>query len=78
MLGAAASAFYINDAATILPRSVVVKTSAYLAGAAADVLEVKEKGNLGKIFYFLLETYSFNVLKISRLERELRDSRRLY
>ncbi|XP_035508778.1 vitellogenin-like [Morone saxatilis] len=40
MLGAAASAFYINDAATILPRSIVAKTSAYLAGAAADVLEV--------------------------------------
>lgn len=42
MLGAAASAFYINDAATILPRSIVAKTSAYLAGAAADVLEVKK------------------------------------
>ncbi|XP_045904896.1 LOW QUALITY PROTEIN: vitellogenin-like [Micropterus dolomieu] len=40
MLGAAASAFYINDAATILPRSLVAKTSAYFAGAAADVLEV--------------------------------------
>ncbi|XP_070687992.1 vitellogenin-like isoform X2 [Pempheris klunzingeri] len=40
MLGAAATAFYINDAATILPRSIVAKTSAYLAGAAADVLEV--------------------------------------
>ncbi|TKS74661.1 Vitellogenin [Collichthys lucidus] len=40
MLGAAASAFYINDAATILPRSIVAKTNAYLAGAAADVLEV--------------------------------------
>ncbi|XP_060889620.1 vitellogenin-1-like [Labrus mixtus] len=40
MLGAAASVFYINDAATILPRSIVAKTSAYLAGAAADVLEV--------------------------------------
>nr|AVA30492.1 vitellogenin Aa [Scatophagus argus] len=39
MLGAAASAFYINDAATVLPRAVVAKTSAYLAGAAADVLE---------------------------------------
>lgn len=43
MLGAAASAFYINDAATILPRSLVAKTSAYFAGAAADVLEVKGK-----------------------------------
>uniref|UniRef100_A0A3Q1JK95 Vitellogenin domain-containing protein n=1 Tax=Anabas testudineus TaxID=64144 RepID=A0A3Q1JK95_ANATE len=40
MLGAAASAFYINDAATILPRSIVAKTSAYLVGATADVLEV--------------------------------------
>ena len=42
MIGAAASAFYINDAATILPRSFVARTSAYLAGAAADVLEVKK------------------------------------
>lgn len=42
MIGAAASAFYINDAATLLPRSFVAKTSAYLAGAAADVLEVKK------------------------------------
>lgn len=41
MLGAAAGAFYINDAATILPRSVVAKATAYIAGAAADVLEVK-------------------------------------
>ncbi|XP_029905083.1 vitellogenin-like isoform X6 [Myripristis murdjan] len=40
MFGAAASAFYINDAATILPRSIVAKASAYLAGAAADILEV--------------------------------------
>ncbi|XP_033937400.1 vitellogenin-1-like isoform X2 [Pseudochaenichthys georgianus] len=40
MLGAAASAFYINDAATILPRSLMAKTTAYLAGAAADILEV--------------------------------------
>lgn len=40
MLGAAANTFFINDAATILPRSVVAKTSAYIAGAAADILEV--------------------------------------
>ncbi|KAK5907203.1 hypothetical protein CesoFtcFv8_005080 [Champsocephalus esox] len=40
MLGAAASAFSINDAATILPRSLMAKTTAYLAGAAADILEV--------------------------------------
>uniref|UniRef100_A0A672N3S3 Si:dkey-4c23.3 n=1 Tax=Sinocyclocheilus grahami TaxID=75366 RepID=A0A672N3S3_SINGR len=40
MVGAASSAFIINDAATILPRAVVAKARAYLAGAAADVLEV--------------------------------------
>ncbi|XP_016298359.1 vitellogenin [Sinocyclocheilus anshuiensis] len=40
MVGAAGSAFIINDAATILPRAVVAKVRAYLAGAAADVLEV--------------------------------------
>ncbi|KAM7387895.1 hypothetical protein PAMP_024106 [Pampus punctatissimus] len=40
MLGAAASTFYINDAATILPKSIVAKASAYIAGAAADILEV--------------------------------------
>ncbi|RXN18031.1 vitellogenin Ab [Labeo rohita] len=39
-VGAASSAFMINDAATILPRAVVAKARAYLAGAAADVLEV--------------------------------------
>lgn len=46
MLGAAASAFYINDAATIFPKSIVAKTSAYFAGAAADVLEVKGKDKI--------------------------------
>uniref|UniRef100_A0A8C5NGU6 Vitellogenin-1-like n=1 Tax=Gouania willdenowi TaxID=441366 RepID=A0A8C5NGU6_GOUWI len=40
MVGAAASAFYINDAATIMPRSIVAKTTAYFTGVAADVLEV--------------------------------------
>nr|AGZ80880.1 vitellogenin B variant 1 [Carassius auratus ssp. 'Pengze'] len=40
MVGAAGSAYMINDAATILPRAVVAKARAYLAGAAADVLEV--------------------------------------
>ncbi|KAK2907072.1 hypothetical protein Q8A67_006057 [Cirrhinus molitorella] len=40
MVGAAGSAFMINDAATILPRAVVAKARAYLAGAAADVLEI--------------------------------------
>lgn len=41
MLGAAANAFYINNAASILPRNVMAKASAYVSGAVADVLEVK-------------------------------------
>ncbi|XP_034529933.1 vitellogenin 2 [Notolabrus celidotus] len=40
MVGAAASAFYVNDAATVLPRAVLAKARTYLAGAYADVLEV--------------------------------------
>ncbi|TSM94611.1 Vitellogenin [Bagarius yarrelli] len=40
MVGAAGSAYLINDAATILPRAVIAKARAYLAGAAADVVEV--------------------------------------
>lgn len=40
MMGAAASAFYINDAATVLPRAIVAKVRTYMAGAYADVLEV--------------------------------------
>ncbi|XP_035504380.1 vitellogenin-2 [Scophthalmus maximus] len=40
MMGAAATAFYVNDAATVLPRAIVAKARTYLAGAYADVLEV--------------------------------------
>nr|APB93354.1 vitellogenin 3 [Ctenopharyngodon idella] len=39
MVGAVGSAFIINDVATVLPRAVVAKARAYLAGAAADVIE---------------------------------------
>ncbi|XP_068176457.1 vitellogenin-2-like [Antennarius striatus] len=40
LMGAAASAFYINDAATLMPKAVLAKARTYLAGAYADVLEV--------------------------------------
>ena len=40
MMGAAASAFLINDVETLLPRGFVAKARTYLAGAYADVLEV--------------------------------------
>ncbi|MEQ2219118.1 hypothetical protein XENOCAPTIV_012865 [Xenoophorus captivus] len=39
MLGAAATAFYINNAATFLPKTVVAKTRAFFAGSTAEVLE---------------------------------------
>uniref|UniRef100_A0A3P9D6E7 Vitellogenin domain-containing protein n=1 Tax=Maylandia zebra TaxID=106582 RepID=A0A3P9D6E7_9CICH len=40
MLGAAATAYYINDAATIMPKSITSRIKAFFAGAAADILEV--------------------------------------
>ncbi|XP_034035813.1 vitellogenin-2-like [Thalassophryne amazonica] len=40
MMGAAATAFYINDAATLFPRAVVAKVRTYFAGAYADVFEI--------------------------------------
>lgn len=40
MVGAAANIYMINDATSIIPRAIVAKTRAYLAGAAADILEV--------------------------------------
>uniref|UniRef100_A0AAQ5YJ08 Phosvitin n=1 Tax=Amphiprion ocellaris TaxID=80972 RepID=A0AAQ5YJ08_AMPOC len=39
MMGAAASAYYINEAATIFPRAIMAKTRNYLAGISADVFE---------------------------------------
>ncbi|XP_073332773.1 vitellogenin-2-like [Pagrus major] len=39
MMGAAASAFYVNDAATVMPKAILAKARTYLAGAYADVLE---------------------------------------
>lgn len=42
MLGAAATAYYINDAATIMPKSITTRIKAFFAGAAADILEVKQ------------------------------------
>lgn len=62
MLGAAASTFYMNDVATILPKSIVAKTSAYFAGAAADVLEVEEKKTWPLRYSITsLESLSFNI-----------------
>ncbi|XP_037553993.1 vitellogenin 2 isoform X3 [Nematolebias whitei] len=39
MLGAAASAYYINDVATVLPRTIMTKARTYFSGTHADVFE---------------------------------------
>lgn len=39
-MGAAASAFYINDAATVLPKAIIAKARTYLAGTYTDIIEV--------------------------------------
>lgn len=54
MVGAAGTAYLINDATTILPRAIITKARAYLAGAAADVLEVE----------ICIFTISFNLLRL--------------
>lgn len=40
MLGAAASAYYINDVATVLPKNIMAKARTYFSGVHADVFEV--------------------------------------
>uniref|UniRef100_A0A3Q1GRI3 Vitellogenin-2-like n=1 Tax=Acanthochromis polyacanthus TaxID=80966 RepID=A0A3Q1GRI3_9TELE len=40
MMGAAASAYYINNAATIFPTAIMAKTRSYMAGIYADIFEV--------------------------------------
>uniref|UniRef100_A0A7N9AXN3 Vitellogenin-2-like n=1 Tax=Mastacembelus armatus TaxID=205130 RepID=A0A7N9AXN3_9TELE len=40
LMGAAASAYYVNDAATIMPRAMMANARTYLAGAYADVFEL--------------------------------------
>lgn len=46
MLGAAATAFYIKDYASFFPKTVMAKTSWYLMGATADLVEVKRHEDL--------------------------------
>lgn len=41
MMGAAASAVLINDAATVLPRMIMAKARTYMAGAYVDAFEVR-------------------------------------
>ncbi|XP_055020642.1 LOW QUALITY PROTEIN: vitellogenin-1-like [Boleophthalmus pectinirostris] len=68
MLGAAASIYYINEAATILPKAVIAKTSAYVAGAAADVFEIGVRSE-GFQEYFLKKESSDVSDRTTKMQR---------
>ncbi|KAK6270453.1 hypothetical protein J4Q44_G00393110, partial [Coregonus suidteri] len=71
-VGAAASAFYINDAATILPRTVVAKARTYFAGAAADVLEVGVRTEGIQEALMKIPTVPENVDRITKMKRVIK------
>ncbi|NP_001096141.1 vitellogenin 7 precursor [Danio rerio] len=72
MIGAAGSAYMINDAATILPRAIVAKARTYLAGAAADVIEFGVR--TGGIHEALLKSSAADesVDRITKIKRTLK------
>ncbi|XP_063057816.1 vitellogenin-like isoform X2 [Engraulis encrasicolus] len=67
MAGAAGTAFIINDGATLLPRTVVAKARAYLAGAAADLIEVGVRTE--GLQEALLKTHALEDLENDRLTK---------
>uniref|UniRef100_A0A4W5M6G3 Uncharacterized protein n=1 Tax=Hucho hucho TaxID=62062 RepID=A0A4W5M6G3_9TELE len=71
-IGAAASAFYINDAATILPRTIVAKARTYIAGAAADVLEVGVRTEGIQEALMKIPTVPENVDRITKMKRVIK------
>ncbi|XP_038855683.1 vitellogenin isoform X2 [Salvelinus namaycush] len=71
-IGAAASAFYINDAATIFPRTVVGKARTYFAGAAADVLEVGVRTEGIQEALLKIPTDPENVDRITKMKRVIK------
>ncbi|XP_014024135.1 vitellogenin [Salmo salar] len=71
-IGAAASAFYINNAATIFPRTVVAKARTYFAGAAADVLEVGVRTEGIQEALLKIPTVTENVDRITKMKRVIK------
>ncbi|XP_034035049.1 vitellogenin-1-like [Thalassophryne amazonica] len=67
-LGAAVSAFYISDSVSILPKSVMAKTKAYIAGAAADVLEVGVKSEGLQEMFLKHVNINGNVDRITKMQ----------
>nr|AIR92104.1 vitellogenin [Petroleuciscus esfahani] len=72
MIGAAGSAYMINDAATILPRAAVAKARAYLAGAVADVLEIGVRTEGVQEALLKSPAADESVDRITRIKRTLR------
>uniref|UniRef100_A0AAV2L2M7 Phosvitin n=1 Tax=Knipowitschia caucasica TaxID=637954 RepID=A0AAV2L2M7_KNICA len=70
-LGAAASIYTINDAATILPKTVIAKTTAFFAGAAADLIEIGVRSE-GFQEHFLKKEVSDSSEQSAKMKRILK------
>ncbi|XP_035378973.1 vitellogenin-like [Electrophorus electricus] len=76
LVDAAGSAFIISDGAHILPRAIVAKARAYLAGAASDVLEVGVRTEGLQQVLMKIQAGDENVdsmTKIKRIMKALKD-----
>nr|AGO64301.1 vitellogenin A [Pomatoschistus minutus] len=70
-LGAAASIYSINDAATILPKTAIAKTTAFFAGAAADLIEIGVRSE-GFQEHFLKREVSDSAEQSAKMKRILK------
>ncbi|KAI4828435.1 hypothetical protein KUCAC02_022529 [Chaenocephalus aceratus] len=72
MIGAAASAFYVNDAATLLPRAIVAKARTYFAGAYADVLEVGVRTEGVQEAFLKIKDVPANADRMTKMKRVMK------
>ncbi|XP_060934605.1 vitellogenin-2-like [Limanda limanda] len=72
VMGAAATAFYVNDAATLMPRAIVAKARTYLAGAYADVLEVGVRAEGVQEAILKIQEAPVNVDRITKMKQVIK------
>ncbi|XP_062252051.1 vitellogenin-2-like [Platichthys flesus] len=72
VMGAAATAFYVNDAATLMPRAIVAKARTYLAGAYADVLEVGVRAEGVQEAILKVQEAPANVDRIAKMKQVMK------
>ncbi|XP_034438303.1 vitellogenin-2-like [Hippoglossus hippoglossus] len=72
VMGAAATAFYVNDAATLMPRAIVAKARTYLAGAYADVLEVGVRAEGVQEAILKIQEAPVNVDRITKMKQVMK------